>query len=225
MPLRVVLEVAPGKAFAIAIDWPGWSRGAKTADEALEALLGHAPRYARVATRAKLAFDPPATARGVDVVERLAGSSGTEFGVPSVEADADREPVSPADLRRLTALLEASWAGFDAAARAAQGVTLSVGPRGGGRSREKMIGHVLEAELAYLGQLGSRPPARPTAADEALVVVRAAFLATLRARVADEPVPNPRKTLRPWSPRYAVRRSAWHALDHAWELEDRSTRS
>jgi hypothetical protein len=24
-----------------------------------------------------------------------------------------------------------------------------------------------------------------------------------------------------WTPRFAVRRSAWHALDHAWELEDR----
>jgi hypothetical protein len=26
-----------------------------------------------------------------------------------------------------------------------------------------------------------------------------------------------------WSPRYAIRRSAWHSLDHAWEILDRST--
>jgi len=26
-----------------------------------------------------------------------------------------------------------------------------------------------------------------------------------------------------WPPRYAARRIAWHALDHAWEIEDRST--
>jgi hypothetical protein len=25
-----------------------------------------------------------------------------------------------------------------------------------------------------------------------------------------------------WPPRYAARRIAWHALDHAWEIEDRS---
>jgi len=121
-------------------------------------------------------------------------------------------------------LLEAAWASFDAAARAARGVRLTTGPRGGGRSREKMIGHVLEAELAYLGQLGSRPPERPTDAEQALPVVREAFIATLRARVAGDPPPNPRNTKRPWSPRYAVRRSAWHSLDHAWELEDRSRR-
>jgi hypothetical protein len=24
-----------------------------------------------------------------------------------------------------------------------------------------------------------------------------------------------------WSVRYFVRRTAWHALDHAWEIEDR----
>lgn len=86
-----------------------------------------------------------------------------------------------------------------------------------------MIGHVLEAELAYLGQLGSRPPERPSDPERALRVIREAFLATLRARVASEALPNPRNTKRPWSPRYAVRRSAWHSLDHAWELEDRSS--
>jgi hypothetical protein len=25
-----------------------------------------------------------------------------------------------------------------------------------------------------------------------------------------------------WLPRYFVRRVAWHALDHAWEIEDRA---
>jgi hypothetical protein len=25
-----------------------------------------------------------------------------------------------------------------------------------------------------------------------------------------------------WSPRYYVRRAAWYALDHAWEIEDRA---
>ena len=25
-----------------------------------------------------------------------------------------------------------------------------------------------------------------------------------------------------WPPRYAARRLAWHVLDHAWEIEDKS---
>jgi hypothetical protein len=25
-----------------------------------------------------------------------------------------------------------------------------------------------------------------------------------------------------WPPRYVARRMAWHLLDHAWEIEDRS---
>ena len=27
---------------------------------------------------------------------------------------------------------------------------------------------------------------------------------------------------RKWPPRYAAARIAWHALDHAWEIEDRT---
>lgn len=157
-------------------------------------------------------------------MERLKGGSGTEFGVPGSAARSEDGAVSASELKRLISLLEAAWASFDGAARAAKGVTLTTGPRGGGRSREKMIGHVLEAELAYLGQLGSRPPERPSDPERGLAVVRDAFLETLKARVAGDPLPNPRNTKRPWSPRYAVRRSAWHTLDHAWELEDRSTK-
>jgi hypothetical protein len=216
--LRVVLEVAPKKAFASALDWPGWSRGAKTDDEALAALLAYAPRYAAVARRARIAFRPPATPRGVDVVQRLKGGSGTEFGVPGATATVEREPISAAELKRLVALLRAAWATFDAAARKAEGVSLSLGPRGGGRQVPKMTEHVREAEAAYLHQLGSRAQR-----DAPMPDLRAAFLAALTARATGEPVPDPNKVLRPWVPRYAVRRSAWHALDHAWEIEDRST--
>ena len=54
------------------------------------------------------------------------------------------------------------------------------------------------------------------------------LLALLRAawavfNAADQPLSKPSRGRRPWSPCYAVRRSAWHALDHAWEIEDRSS--
>jgi hypothetical protein len=104
------------------------------------------------------------------------------------------------------------------------GVELTRGPRGGGRDLEKIIGHVREAEVAYLGQLGSRAPA---ADDEdparPMRRLRSAFVEALEDVRAGRPLANPRNTRTPWSPRYAIRRSAWHVLDHAWEIEDRST--
>jgi hypothetical protein len=214
--LRVVLEVAPKRSFASAIDWPGWSRGAKTADEALETLLAYAPRYARVAKRAKVAFSPPATIRGVEIIERQAGGGGTEFGVPSSTARAESDPIPARELTRLVALLEASWAAFDSAARRADGTTLTLGPRGGGRQVPKMVEHVREAEAAYVHQLGTK------ASGQEMAQLRGSFVEALRLLAAGDELPMPNKVKKPWTPRYAVRRSAWHALDHAWEIEDRS---
>jgi hypothetical protein len=214
--LRVVLELAPKRSFASAIDWPGWSRGAKTADEALEALLAYAPRYAKVAKRAKVAFSPPATMRGLEIVERQKGGGGTEFGVPSSTARAESDPIPARELSRLVALLEASWAAFDAAARKAEGTALTLGPRGGGRQVPKMVEHVREAEAAYVHQLGTKAPGKE------MVELRRSFVEALRLLAAGEELPAPNKVRKPWTPRYAVRRSAWHALDHAWEIEDRS---
>ena len=214
MGLRVVLEVATKKSFASALDWPGWSRAGRTEDEALDALLAYAPRYAPVAARAGVTFDPPKTRRGLDLVERLAGNASTEFGVPGLPAAAESDPLSSAQLARIVSLLEAAWATFDAAARAADGVELRLGPRGGGRQVPKIIEHVRGADGGYLNQVGSKPAG--------VEDVRGAFVEALTARATDRPVPNPNKVRKPWSPRYAARRSAWHALDHAWEIEDRA---
>jgi hypothetical protein len=218
MPLRVVLEVAPKRAFASALDWPGWSRGATTPDEAVTALLAYAPRYAKVAKRARVTFDPPSTTRGVEIVQRQTGGSGTEFGVPSSTASSEKDPISAAELRRLVALLEAAWATFDAAARRAEGVQLRLGPRGGGRQVPKMVEHVREAEAAYLHQIDARGPG----SGAPMTALRAAIVDGLGRLARGEELPTPNKVQRRWPPRYAIRRSAWHALDHAWEIEDRS---
>ena len=223
MKTRVVLEVAPKRAFASALGWPGWSRGARTADTALDALVAYGPRYAKVAKRARVAFSAPPDASVLEIVERLKGGSGTEFGVPGASAKGEAKPVTPAELERLVALLRASWAAFDAAHGRAVGVELTTGPRGGGRELEKIVGHVREAEAAYLGQLGSRPP---NAADEdpekPMALLRTALVSALEDAAAGRPFANPRNTKRPWSVSYTIRRAAWHVLDHAWEIEDRS---
>lgn len=218
MALRVVVEATPKRVFVSALDWPGWSRGAKTEDEALQTLIGYGDRYSAVARRARMSFDPPATVRGVSVVDRLDGGASTEFGIPSLPATSEAEVLDERELKRLVGLLRAAWAEFDAVAAKARGVSLRLGPRGGGRQVPKMVEHVREAEGAYVAQLGSK-----VAGSSSMDDLRDAFLAALNARAAGDEPPNANKVRKRWEPRYAIRRSAWHALDHAWEIEDRSS--
>ena len=216
--IEVVIETGDKRVFASAVDWPGYARGGKTEAEALERLAAYGPRYAK----AVKGFVAPKGASALTVIDRVDGGSGTDFGVPSSTVKADDAPLTSAEAKRLRGALEGAWAAFDRAARAAHGKKLSTGPRGGGRSVEKMSAHVLEAELAYLSKLGTRAPkvtgARLTTA------VRETALAAFDARVNGTPIADPSKTEKLWPLRYYARRSAWHALDHAWELEDRITR-
>jgi hypothetical protein len=216
--IAVVVERGAKRVFASALDWPGYGRSGKTEAEALEALARYAPRYAK----AVKGFTAPKDASQLKVVERVAGGSGTDFGVPSSELRSDDAALTPSEAKRLRAAVESAWAAFDRAARAAKGKKLATGPRGGGRTVEKMAAHVLEAEVAYLSKLGSRAP--KVEGPKGTQAVRDAVLATFDARVNGVPVPDPSKTSKLWSLRYFARRSAWHALDHAWELEDRVMR-
>ena len=67
--MRVTLEIGPKgkKMVAVAPDWPGLARGAKTEEAAIERLLSYVPRYAPVAKlagwRPRLRPSPPSTAR------------------------------------------------------------------------------------------------------------------------------------------------------------------
>jgi len=85
------------------------------------------------------------------------------------------------------------------------------------------VSHVLEADRAYLALLWS---AYRKAGDADLAVemarLREAILGALQARARGEGLPQGRRSASVWTPRYFVRRSAWHALDHAWEIEDRA---
>jgi hypothetical protein len=211
--LRVGIETTTKKAFASALDWPGWSRSGKTPDAAVDALLSYAPRYAAVAARAGVPF--PAGALDADVIERAEGDATTAFGAPSITFDADRAPTDAAAAARIAALVEAAWTTFDATAAAAP-AELRKGPRGGGRDTAKMVEHVVGAEQAYATRLGVRVR-MPDPTDAAGVAAfRAAILAPLGRPSDGSPIDR-------WTQRYAARRIAWHAIDHAWEIEDRST--
>jgi hypothetical protein len=214
--IAVAIEATPKKAFATAVDWPGWSRSGKTPELALEALASAAARYAPVAKLAGEAFPTAIETGDFDVVEEAEGGSGTAFGVPSRITDADRRPVTEKEADRLRRLVATAWTTFDRVAARAP-AELRKGPRGGGRDRDKMIGHVVEADDAYAREVGLRP--RPTSADDrpAIEAVRAAVLDVIAATSDGSPIAGRR-----WTARYAASRIAWHALDHAWEMEDRT---
>jgi hypothetical protein len=212
--MPVVLESATRRTFAVALDWPGWARAGKGEDGAVDALLAAAARYDEVLRRVGLEI--PATPARVEVVERLTGSSGTEFGVPSAIADADRAPVDADEAVRLAAIVEASWAAFGAIAAAAP-EALRKGPRGGGRDRSKIVAHVIEADAAYAREIGVRLRPAVPGDDAGVEAMRAAMLEVLRTPSDGSPLAG-----RHWPQRYAARRIAWHALDHAWEIEDRT---
>jgi hypothetical protein len=159
------------------------------------------------------------------VVEQLKGDATTDFGAPSIAPDADARVVSAAELQRLIAFLRAGWAALDAAASAAEGVELSKGPRGGGRDLASIVEHVTGAEAGYVHRLATKsPPTEGAGTDPSIVAaVRDVVVDALTQAVQEGlPAAGP-KGGKLWSPRYFVRRTTWHTLDHAWEIEDRAT--
>jgi hypothetical protein len=222
--IDVYLEIAKKKTFAGALDWPGWSRSGRDEDAALEALLAYGPRYERAIQPAQLGFHSPQDVNALVVSERLEGNSTTDFGAPAIAPAIDADPVDPSELHRFQALLQACWQAFEAAVEQAKGKELRKGPRGGGRDLDKIVAHVLGAESAYLSRLGWKFKLNEeTAADEELNRIQEEISKALQASVNGElPARGPRGGAR-WTPRYYVRRSAWHILDHAWEIEDRLT--
>lgn len=167
-----------------------------------------------MATEAGVAF-PAKGSVTFDVVERLPGSATTDFGAPGEVAACDTKPLTRKEAHRFAALVGASWTILDRVVAGAP-VELRKGPRGGGRNRDSIVEHVLGAEVAYARKLGIRlrQPARADAA--AISAHRNEILGSLRAALG-RPVAE-----KGWPPRYAARRIAWHALDHAWEIDDRS---
>jgi hypothetical protein len=216
-PTRVYLEVGTKRVFACSVDWPGWCRSGRDEDVALAALASYAPRYAAVAAAAGVAFDE-SVGDELDVVDKVPGDTTTNFGAPGKVPRIDSEPLTAAEARRHAALVAGAWSVLEAVAAGAPG-RLRKGPRGGGRDRDPMLEHVLGAESSYARKIGVRH--RQPALDDtaAIKAMRGDIVDCLEAaRAGTPPVPNG------WPPRYAARRIAWHVLDHAWEIEDKSER-
>ena len=216
-PLRVILEMGKKRRFvAGAMDWPGLDRWGTSEDDALVKLLSYVPRYANVAERAgmKTAFK---RARDVEVVERVPGSSSTDFwGIAHVPLQIEGEVLSSADLERRLDLLQATWAYFDdVAARVSP--ELLPGPRSAGRSRDQIIRHVYANEPEQFSRkVEVRTPREDVLTADGLAKHRQAYLDAIRAYNAAG------KPARTWPIQFLVRRTAHHVMDHAWEMEDRA---
>ena len=218
--INVYLEVGKRRTIAAALEWPGWCRLGRDDDTALQALCDYGPRYARIVRSTRSGFHAPAEVTAFHVVERLQGTATADFGVPDRPPTFDMQPLADAELRRLQMILKACWRAFDAAVEQAGGRTLRTGPRGGGRTLDGIVAHVVGAEQSYLSSLGGKVP-RLDGAEASPDLIRKTILTTLKIAARGEiEAYGPRGGKR-WSPRYFVRRDAWHVLDHLWEIEDR----
>ena len=156
-----------------------------------------------------------ATTAPVEVAERYQGTGSTDFwGISFAFSDIDRQVMSHAELERELTLLQACWTFFDAV-RSRVSTELQKGPRGGGRDRDRIVRHTLGAELDMARKLGLHTPDDVKLTDENVKAHRDAYLQTIRAFHAEG------KTARAWPLRYLIRHTAYHMLDHAWEMEDK----
>jgi hypothetical protein len=214
--LRVTLEIGPKgkKVAAVALDWPGLERGAKTAEAAIERLQTYLPRYAQVAKLAGMeaAF---AAITAVDVIEHYPGTGSTDFwGISFAFSDIDRQDMSSEELERELILMQACWAFFDDV-RMRVSAEMQRGPRGGGRDRNHIVGHTTRVEQDWAAKVGVLTPQGAMLTDEGLQAHRDAYCKAIRAFHAEG------KLARTWPLRYLIRHTAYHTLDHAWEMEDK----
>ena len=216
--MRVMIEVGPKakKVVAVAPDWPGLERGAKTGGAAVERLVAYFPRYARIASLAGMDVDfATAVTTTIDVVEQYPGVGSTDFwGISFAFSAIDKQEMSSKDLARELGLMQACWAFFDDV-RSRVSAEMQAGPRGGGRSRSRIVGHVVHTEQDWAKKLGFVHMSWRDADEEGLKTHREAYCAAIRAFHAQG------KMARTWPLRYLIRHTAYHALDHAWEMEDK----
>src|SRR6266480_4661381 len=133
MAVRTVVEhgLRDKRSVAFAIDWPGWSRGAKAAELALETLESYRERYRPVAGIAGMGSEFDA-AGPLEIIEDRVGTGSTDFwGISFSPSSTEHDPMIEADFERSTALLRACWALFDDVAGRVS-PDMRKGVRGGG---------------------------------------------------------------------------------------------
>jgi hypothetical protein len=219
MPVRTVIQRGPKdkKSVAFSLDWAGWERGAKTAEFALETLESYRERYRSIASLAGMTREFDA-AGPLEVVEDEVGTGSVDFwGISFSPSSVEQEPMSEAAIQPGIALLRACWAFFDGVA-ARVSPEMRKGPRGGGRDRDRIIRHTIRTESEdFAKQVGLRIPEGAALTPDGLRRHRETFVAAMRAYNAGEVS----RRMRSWNLPFLIRHSAYHTLDHAWEMEDK----
>jgi len=215
--LRVLVEQpTKGKRWvAVAADWPGLERGGKTEDEALEKIARYVPRYLTVAKRSGLDGEL-ASQTEAEIIGRYPGTGSTDFwGISFAPSPLDREPFDAIVFDRNVGLLRAAWAEFDETATRVS-PELRPGVRGGGRARDEIVGHVFRVEgLDFSMRVGVPIEEAEMRAPGGLTAHRNHFVDAMRDWYAAG------KPLGKWTIPYLLRHTAYHVLDHAWEMQDR----
>jgi hypothetical protein len=218
MPVRIVVERGPKgkKAVAFAVDWPGWSRGAKTPEQAVATLESYRERYRPIAVAAGMAAQFEGEGPLKKIEDKI-GTGSTDFwGISFSPSASEGEPMSADEIDRKVMLLQACWAFFDRVA-AAVSAEMRKGPRGGGRDRDQIIRHTVRTESEdFAKRLGLRIPEGAALTPDGLRSHRTAYVNAMRAYNAGEG-----RRMRTWNLPFLVRHSAFHVMDHAWEMEDK----
>ena len=213
---RVTLEIGPRgkKVVAVAPDWPGLERGAATAEAAIERMLSYVPRYAKISKLAGMETAFKALT-GVGVVERFPGTGSTDFwGISFAFSSIDHQTMSAEELEHELRLMQACWEFFDDV-RSRVSPEMQKGPRGGGRDRDRIVGHIFANEQDWARGLGVHTPDGAMLTGEGLKKHRDAYCRAIRDYHSQG------KLAGKWPLRYLIRHTAYHALDHAWEMEDK----
>jgi hypothetical protein len=217
--LRVTIEIGPKgkKAVVVAPDWPGLERGAKTEQAAIERLISYVPRYAPVTKLAGMEA-MFATMPVADVVEHYPGTGSTDFwGISFAFSSIDQQAMSSEALERELALMRACWVFFDDV-RWRVSAEMQQGPRGGGRDRDRIVRHTFATERDWAKKLGMLTTVDEMLTDEGLNAHRDAYCNAIRDYHSQGKLAG---KVAKWPLRFLIRHTAYHTLDHAWEMEDK----
>lgn len=216
---RMTLEIGPKgrKVVAVAPDWPGLERGAKTREDAIERLLSYVPRYSQVAKLAEMDAEFGAI-QNFDLVEQYPGTGSTDFwGISFAFSSIDRQGMPGDELERELTLMQACWAFFDDV-RGRVSAEMQKGPRGGGRDRDRIVRHTFAAEQDWAKMIGVLTPDDAMLTVEGLKAHRDAYCRAIRDYHSQDKLAG---KIAKWPLRFLIRHTAFHTLDHAWEMEDK----
>jgi hypothetical protein len=151
----------------------------------------------------------------VEVVEQYPGTGSTDFwGISYAFSSFDLQVMPGEALERELKLMRACWVFFDNV-RSRVSAEMQRGPRGGGRDRDRIVRHTFAAEQDWAKKLGVLTPQEAMLSEEGLKAHRQAYCDAIRA------LHSQGRMARTWPLRYLIRHTAYHTLDHAWEMEDK----